>query len=198
MCYIGSSRLPVQLLCLLLLFIMFPFWKCSCCCYFLDFVVFVAVEGVPLVEFMYLVFTRIPGESYRRWLRSLLLCVCDVFRALINSLVYCCCWLVIPLLALIFCCCQWLCCCCWRWCWCCCWWWWWRCCYWINQPKQQRQPSPISTQPSSDTVANLMFSPMTSLETAECFVNTPYYCWQQPFIVYFRAKAAKASASSTI
>ena len=159
MCYIGSSKLPVQLLCLLLLFIMFPFWKCSCCCYFLDFVVFVAVEGVPLVEFMYLVFTRIPGESYRRWLRSLLLCVCDVFRALINSLVYCCCWLVIPLLALIFCCCQWLCCCCWRWCWCCCWWWWWRCCYWINQPKQQRQPSPISTQPSSDTVANLMFSP---------------------------------------
>ena len=29
-----------------------------------------------------------PGESYRRRLRSLLLC-CDVFRALINSLV---CW----------------------------------------------------------------------------------------------------------
>ena len=31
---------------------------------------------------MYLVFTRVPGESYRRRLRSLLLCY--VFRALIN------------------------------------------------------------------------------------------------------------------
>ena len=40
---------------------------------------------LPLVEFMYLVFTRMPGESYRRRLRSLLLCLCDVFRALINS-----------------------------------------------------------------------------------------------------------------
>ena len=38
---------------------------------------------------MYLVFTRKPGESYRRRLRSLLLYMCDVFRALINSLV---CW----------------------------------------------------------------------------------------------------------
>ena len=38
---------------------------------------------------MYLVFTRMPGESYHRRLRSLLLCLCDVFRALINSLV---CW----------------------------------------------------------------------------------------------------------
>ena len=43
-------------------------------------------EDVPLVEFMYLVFTCMPGESYCRWLRSLLLCSCDVFRALINSL----------------------------------------------------------------------------------------------------------------
>ena len=41
---------------------------------------------VPLVEFMYLVFTRMPGKNYRRRLRSLLLCLCDVFRALINSL----------------------------------------------------------------------------------------------------------------
>ena len=41
-------------------------------------------EGVSLVEFRYLVFTRMPGESYRRRLRSLLLCLCDVFRALIN------------------------------------------------------------------------------------------------------------------
>ena len=29
-------------------------------------------EDVPLVEFMYLVFTRMPCESYRRRLRSLL------------------------------------------------------------------------------------------------------------------------------
>ena len=41
---------------------------------------------VPLVECMYLVFTRMPGESYRRRLRSLL-CLYDVFRALVNSLV---------------------------------------------------------------------------------------------------------------
>ena len=46
-------------------------------------------EDVPLVEFMYLVFTRMPGESYRRQLRSLLLYLFRVFRALINSLV---CW----------------------------------------------------------------------------------------------------------
>ena len=42
-------------------------------------------EDVPLVEFMYLVHT--PGESYRGLLRSLLLCLCCVLRALINSLV---------------------------------------------------------------------------------------------------------------
>ena len=35
---------------------------------------------------MYLVVTRVPGESYRRRLRSLLLCLCYVFRALIKSL----------------------------------------------------------------------------------------------------------------
>ena len=35
---------------------------------------------------MYLVFTRMPGESYRRLIRSLLLYLCYVFRALINSL----------------------------------------------------------------------------------------------------------------
>ena len=44
-------------------------------------------KDVPLVEFMYLVFTRMPGESYRRRLRSLLLYLCYVFRALINSIV---------------------------------------------------------------------------------------------------------------
>ena len=41
---------------------------------------------------MYLVFTHMPGESYHRWLGTLLLCLCDVFRALINSLV---CWFII-------------------------------------------------------------------------------------------------------
>ena len=41
-------------------------------------------EDAPLVEFLYLVFTRMPGDSYRRRLRSLL-CLCDVFGALINS-----------------------------------------------------------------------------------------------------------------
>ena len=44
-------------------------------------------KDVPLVEFMSLVFTRMPGESYRRPLRSLLLYLYYVFRALINSLV---------------------------------------------------------------------------------------------------------------
>ena len=41
----------------------------------------------PLVEFMHLVFTCMPGESYGRWLLSLLLCLCDIFQVLINSLV---------------------------------------------------------------------------------------------------------------
>ena len=39
-------------------------------------------------EFVYLAFTRMPDESYRRRFRSLLLCLCDVFRELINSLMY--------------------------------------------------------------------------------------------------------------
>ena len=38
------------------------------------------LEAVPLVEFMYLVFTRMPGQSYCRHLRSLLLSLCDVFE----------------------------------------------------------------------------------------------------------------------
>ena len=38
-----------------------------------------SLEDVPLVEFMHLVFTRVPGESYRRPLRSLLLYLCYVF-----------------------------------------------------------------------------------------------------------------------
>ena len=43
------------------------------------------VLDVPLVEFMYLVFTRMPGDSYRMRLRSLLWCLCHVFKTLINS-----------------------------------------------------------------------------------------------------------------
>ena len=43
-------------------------------------------EAVALVEFMYLVFTRIPGEHYHRQPRSLLLCLCNSFRALILCL----------------------------------------------------------------------------------------------------------------
>ena len=35
---------------------------------------------------MYLVFTRTPGESYSRRFRSLLLCLCDVFRAKLTPL----------------------------------------------------------------------------------------------------------------
>ena len=36
---------------------------------------------------MYIVFTRIPGESYRKRLKSLWLYLCYVFRALLNSIV---------------------------------------------------------------------------------------------------------------
>ena len=40
------------------------------------------------MEFMHHVFTRMPGESYRKRLRFLSLCLCDVFfQALINSFV---------------------------------------------------------------------------------------------------------------
>ena len=50
---------------------------------------FIRTEDVTLVEFMCFIFTRMLGESYRRRLRSLLLYLCYVFRALVNSLV---CW----------------------------------------------------------------------------------------------------------
>ena len=36
-------------------------------------------SDVPMVEFMYLVFTCMPSESYHRWFRYLLLCLCDIF-----------------------------------------------------------------------------------------------------------------------
>ena len=61
------------------------FW-CVCALTFQWFY-WIVTEAVPLVEFMYLVFTRMPGESCHRWLRSLLLYLCYIFWALINSLV---------------------------------------------------------------------------------------------------------------
>ena len=39
------------------------------------------IDDVPVVEFIYLVFTRMPGDSYRRRLGSLLLWLCDVFSS---------------------------------------------------------------------------------------------------------------------
>ena len=56
-----------------------------------------SLEDVPLMEFIYLVFTCMPGESYWRQLRSLL-CLGDVFQVLINSLV---CWFCTATLSLL-------------------------------------------------------------------------------------------------
>ena len=49
-------------------------------------------DDALLMEFMYLVFTCMPGGSHCKWLGSLLLCLHEVFWALINSLV---CWFFI-------------------------------------------------------------------------------------------------------
>ena len=46
----------------------------------------VEMNDVLLVE--YLVFTRVPGESYRRRLRSLLLCSCEGFPTLCSYLLF--------------------------------------------------------------------------------------------------------------
>ena len=43
-------------------------------------------------------FTRVPGESHHRWLRSLLLYLCYVFQVLINSLV---CWFCMSTLGFV-------------------------------------------------------------------------------------------------
>ena len=56
------------------------------------------LQDAPLVEFMDLVFTYMQGESYRRRLRSLLLYLCYVFRALINPLV---CWFCTSAMGLV-------------------------------------------------------------------------------------------------
>ena len=47
---------------------------------------FLFFEDVSLMEFIYLLFARMPGESYRRRFRSLMLRLYDVFRARIDSL----------------------------------------------------------------------------------------------------------------
>ena len=53
----------------------------------------------PMERTLSLVFTHMPGESYRTWLRSLLLLyLFDVFQALINSLT---CWFCTSALGLI-------------------------------------------------------------------------------------------------
>ena len=47
-------------------------------------------QDVPVVKFMYLAFTHMPRESYRKKKTQEVFVVvrmCDVFRALINSLV---------------------------------------------------------------------------------------------------------------
>ena len=43
-------------------------------------------EDIPLVEFMYFVFTGMPGKSYRRRLRSLSLCLGDDDELMLNVL----------------------------------------------------------------------------------------------------------------
>ena len=57
--------------------------------FFIFFIFFISIQEISvdvlLMEVMYLVFTRMPGESCRRRLRSLLLYLCYVFRALINN-----------------------------------------------------------------------------------------------------------------
>ena len=47
--------------------------SCLCTLFHINLVNIINLEDVRLVEFMYLVFTRMPGESYRRRLGSLLL-----------------------------------------------------------------------------------------------------------------------------
>jgi len=51
--------------------------------------IFYFLEDVSLVEFRYLVFTCMSGESYNKRLRSLLLSLCDGFRALFNNTLMC-------------------------------------------------------------------------------------------------------------
>ena len=57
-------------------------WGCNSCGIYVPCIYAHARWQSLQVEFMYLVFTRMPGDSHCRWLRSLLLCLCDIFRAL--------------------------------------------------------------------------------------------------------------------
>ena len=68
-------------------------WVCVCVCVRMHACEYVhkstakllwGFEDVALVEFMYLAFMRTPAECYRRRRRSLMLCLCDVFQALIQ------------------------------------------------------------------------------------------------------------------
>ena len=56
----------------------YPWWS-LCTSYLHACQARVTSDDVPLVEFMYLVFARMPGESYRKRPRSLLLYLCDIF-----------------------------------------------------------------------------------------------------------------------
>ena len=49
------------------------------CLHWTNYDVCIVFEGVPFVEFINLVFTCMPGESYCRQFRSLLSCSCDGF-----------------------------------------------------------------------------------------------------------------------
>ena len=86
LCCLSTTSMDVSLWCQRLCTItkIYPFFN-----YFFKEEEEEAERDVSLVEFMYLVFTRIPGKSYRSRFRSLLLHLCDVFRALVNSLVCC-------------------------------------------------------------------------------------------------------------
>ena len=103
-CYLLASLLPKTLLdgryqytlpvvVALILFLPYFFPLSILPCIYLQIVKYLLFEhGVDalwwsLCTFMYLVLTCMSGESYRRRLSSLLLCLCDVFRLLINSLV---------------------------------------------------------------------------------------------------------------
>ena len=89
-------RFPLPTVCFVRISILEPVRLCFCVCYLASEWIVTNLkhwgvsffEDVPLVDFTYLEFTRIPGESYRRRLGSLLLYLFDVFRALINSLLY--------------------------------------------------------------------------------------------------------------
>ena len=83
----NAATIDYLICCGCYVFICFFLCCCSCYCCFvfcylllLSFLFRNSLEDVPLVEFMYLVFTRMPGESYRRRLRSVV-----VFVLLISS-----------------------------------------------------------------------------------------------------------------